>query len=158
MTDRTYRDFELYLEAKPDWGTNGGILFRSSESGSAYQIEVVGGGIEGTGSFFGEMLHVTTPRRAAGVGRVWRPDDWNAFRLRVTGDAPRVSLWINGVHMYDVQAERNDLLADAREGRIALQSHWSATNGPVPDAFDMSGSWKPGAAHRYRNVAIRELP
>jgi hypothetical protein len=60
--------------------------------------------------------------------------------------------------MYEVQAERNDLLADATSGRIALQSHWSATHGPVADDFEMSGSWKPGAAHRYRNIAIRELP
>ncbi|HEX6058010.1 MAG TPA: PQQ-dependent sugar dehydrogenase [Gemmatimonadaceae bacterium] len=158
LTDRTYRDFELYLEAKPDWGTNGGIFFRSSESGSAYQIEVVGGGIPGTGNLIGEMLRVTTPARAGGVARAWKTDDWNAFRLRVEGEAPRVTLWINGVRMYDVQAERNDLLADATEGYIALQSHWSATSRPIPDDFEMSGSWKPGAAHRYRNIAIRELP
>ena len=158
LSDRKYRNFELYLEARPDWGTNGGIFFRSSESGTAYQVELVGGGGRGTGDLFGEMLHVVTGARAAGQQAAWKQDDWNAFRLRVTGDAPRVTLWINGVQMYDVQTARNDLIADATEGYIAFQAHWSATAGPVAGSFDLSDSWKPGAAHRFRNVAIRELP
>ena len=158
MTDRKYKNFELILEAKPDWGTNGGIFFRSSEGGSAYQIEVEGGGAGGTGSLFGEMMRVSTPVQAKGVQRVWRADDWNGFRLRVTGDAPRVTLWINEVEIYDTQLGRNDLIGRRTDGMIALQSHWSSTFETVAGSFDMSSSWKPGAAHRYRNVAIRELP
>jgi cytochrome c len=158
MTDRAYRDFELYLETRTDPGTNGGILFRSTESGSAYQVELVGGGGEGTGSLFGEMQHVTAPVRAQGVTAAWKRDAWNALRLRVQGDAPRVALWVNDVPIYDVQLPRNDLVADRADGFIALQSHWSATSRPVAGSFDMSGSWKPGAAHRFRNVAIRPLP
>jgi hypothetical protein len=159
LTDRKYRDFELTLEAKPDWGTNGGIFFRSTEGGSAYQVELVGGGAEGTGSLFGEMQRVTTPVRVdhARLAAVWKADDWNTFRVRVQGDAPRVALWVNGEQLYDVQLGRNDLVADRADGFIALQSHWSATYRPVSGSFDMSGSWKPGAAHRYRNLAIREL-
>jgi cytochrome c len=159
LTDRKYRNFELYLEARPDWGTNGGIFFRSSEGGSAYQIELVGGGGPGTGNLLGEVQRVTTDARATGVEKGWKRDDWNSFRLRVEGDAPRVSLWVNGVQMYDVQARRNDLIADRTDGFIALQSHWTASYTPIPGStFDMSGAWKPGAAHRYRNVAIKELP
>jgi cytochrome c551/c552 len=158
LTDRAYRDFELALEAKPDWGTNGGIFFRSTEGGSAYQIELAGGGIDGTGNLLGEVQHVTTTAAATALPRVWKADDWNAFRLRVVGDAPRVTLWVNGVRMYDVQLARNDLIADRTDGRIALQSHWTATHRPASGSFDMSGSWRPGAAHRFRNLAIRELP
>jgi cytochrome c len=158
MTDRNYKNFELALEAKPDWGTNGGIFFRSSEGGSAYQIEVEGGGAGGTGSLFGEMMRVSTPVQAKGVQAVWRADDWNAFRIRVTGDVPRVRLWINDVEIYNAQLGRNDLIGGRTDGMIALQSHWSSTFEPVEGSFDMSSSWKPGAAHRYRNIAIRELP
>ena len=64
LTDRPYDDFELYLEVKPDRGTNGGIFFRSTESGSAYQVEVEGAGLGGTGNLLGEMLRVTTDARA----------------------------------------------------------------------------------------------
>jgi hypothetical protein len=158
MTDRKYGNFELFLEAKPDWGTNGGIFFRSSEGGSAYQIEVEGGGAGGTGSLFGEMMRVSTPVAAKGVQSVWRPDDWNTFRIRVVGEVPRVTLWINDMQIYNAQLGRNDLIGGRADGMIALQSHWSATFEPVAGSFDMSSSWKPGAAHRYRNVAIRELP
>jgi cytochrome c len=157
MTDGKFKNFEMYLETKPDWGTNGGIFFRSSEGGSAYQIELEGGGAGGTGSLFGEMMNVSTPVRATGVQSVWRPDDWNAFRIRVEGDVPHVTLWINGVQIYDAQLGRNDLIGGRTDGMIALQSHWSSTYERVAGAFDMSGSWKPGAAHRYRNVAIKEL-
>ena len=41
LSDRSYKDFELYLEANPDPHFNSGIFLRSSEGGSAYQIELV---------------------------------------------------------------------------------------------------------------------
>ena len=157
MTDRKFRNFELYLETKPDSGTNGGIFFRSSEGGSAYQIELEGGGTGATGSLLGEMMRVSTPVPATGVQSLWRPNDWNAMRIRVEGDVPHVTLWINGTLIYDAQMGRNDLIGERTDGLIALQSHWSATYGPVAGSFDMSDSWKPGAAHRYRNVGIKEL-
>lgn len=157
MTDRKYKNFELYLETKPDSGTNGGIFLRSSEGGSAYQVEVEGGGAGGTGSLFGEMMHVSTPVRATGVQALWRQNDWNAFRIRVEGDVPRVTLWINSRLIYEAQLGRNDLIGARTDGVIALQAHWSAMTERVAGSFDMSASWKPGAAHRYRNVAIREL-
>ena len=158
MTDARYRNFELYLEVKPDSGTNGGIFLRSSEGGSAYQVEVEGGGAGGTGSLFGEMMRVSKPVQATGVQAVWRANDWNAFQVRVEEDVPQVTLWINGTRIYHAQLGRNDLIGARTDGMIALQSHWSATYERVAGAFDMSASWKPGAAHRYRNVAIRELP
>ena len=157
MTNRRFRNFELYLETRPDSGTNGGIFFRSSEGGSAYQVELEGGGSGGTGNLFGEMMRVSTPVRAVGVQALWKQDDWNSFRIRVNGDAPRVALWINGVQLYDAQLGRNDLIGWRTDGMIALQGHWTSTYGGVSDAYDMSGSWKPGAAHRFRNIAIREL-
>ena len=49
MTDKVYKDFDLYLELNPDAGFNSGIFLRSTESGSAYQIEVVAPG-ETTGN------------------------------------------------------------------------------------------------------------
>ncbi|CAN5715666.1 hypothetical protein BH23GEM7_BH23GEM7_09090 [soil metagenome] len=156
LTDRKYGDFELYLEARPDWGTNGGIFFRSAESASAYQIELAGGS-GGTGDLIGEMLRVTTSAQATRIEEVWRNEEWNSFRLRVVGNVPHVTLWVNDVLMWEVQAERNDLIADATEGMIGLQVHWSTTLTPTAGSFDMSGSWKPGAAHRFRNIGIREL-
>ena len=38
LTDKSYRNFDLYMEVKPDYGCDSGIFFRSTESGHAYQI------------------------------------------------------------------------------------------------------------------------
>jgi Domain of Unknown Function (DUF1080) len=38
LTDKKYKNFELYMEVKPDWGCDSGIFFRSTESGAAYQV------------------------------------------------------------------------------------------------------------------------
>jgi hypothetical protein len=167
LTDRRYRNFELSLEARPDWGCNGGIVFRSSEGGSAYQIELDQG--NGTGNLFGDMLEISRPARAVDIEKAWKYDEWNAFRLRVEGDAPRIRLWINGVPMWDVTQARTDrgggsagvgagvgAGALARDGMIGLQVHWSSTTGP-PAAPCCGTSWRPGGAHRFRNIAIKEL-
>lgn len=158
LTDRRFEDFELYLEVLPDRGTNGGIIFRSSESGSGYQIEIEGDGLGGTGNLLGEMLRVTTPASAEGLAGVWRTGDWNSVRLLVEGEAPRITLWVNEELMWTVQAERNDLIAGETSGAIGLQVHWSATHSPVPGGSCCERSWRPGAAHRYRNLWVRELP
>ena len=38
LTDKKYKNFELYMEVKPDWGCDSGIFLRSTESGAAYQV------------------------------------------------------------------------------------------------------------------------
>jgi len=155
LSNKKYKNFELYLEARIDSFSNGGIFLRSTESGQAYQIELSEPG--GTGSLFGEMLRVSKTADASGRLKVWKPNDWNSFRIRMTGDTPHITLWINEVKMWEVQEPVNDFIAGATKGMIGLQSHWSATYGPNVAEFDMSGSWRPGAAHRFRNIAIREL-
>lgn len=157
LSDRKYRDFELYLEFKGHPGTNGGIFFRSSESGSGYQIELSGDGQPGTADLIGEMLRVAKGAQTKDLGTVWKKGEWNSFRLRVVGEKPQMTLWVNGVLMWEVQAERNDLIADANSGMIAFQLHWSATLMPVPGGRCCDFSWKPNAAHAYRNIAIKEL-
>lgn len=157
LTDQKYGDFELYLEVKADPGTNGGIFFRSSESGSAYQIEIAGDGEPSTANLISEVLRTTTSAKADDLGNVWNQGGWNSFRLRVTGEKPHVTLWVNEVQMWDVKAERNDLIADVTEGMIALQLHWSQTPTPVPGGSCCEYSWRPDGAHYFRNIAIKEL-
>src|SRR5512138_973925 len=38
LTDKHYKNFELYMEVRPDYGCDSGIFFRSTESGHAYQV------------------------------------------------------------------------------------------------------------------------
>ena len=38
VTDKKYRNFELSMEVKPDWGNDSGVFIRTTETGLAYQI------------------------------------------------------------------------------------------------------------------------
>ncbi|MEB2777716.1 SUMF1/EgtB/PvdO family nonheme iron enzyme [Algoriphagus sp. D3-2-R+10] len=157
LTDKKYQDFELSLEFKGYPGTNGGIFLRSSESGSAYQLELAGDGERGTGNLIGELQRTTINARIENIEEVWKKGEWNSFRIRMTGEIPKVSLWINGEHMWDAEGERNDLIGDVTDGMIAFQLHWSATLQPVPGGRCCDFSWRPDASHQFRNVMIKEL-
>ena len=155
LTNKKFKDFELYVEVKIDSFCNGGIFLRSTESGQAYQIELAMPG--GTGSLFGEAMQISQAAEAKEISKVWKPNDWNSFRVRMEGEVPKISLWVNGVFMWEVTQPKNDFAAGAIEGMIGLQSHWSALNQPIPGGFNMAGAWRPGAAHRFRNIAVKEL-
>lgn len=156
LTDKKYKNFELYMEVKIDSFTNGGIFIRSTESGVAYQIELdeIAGS---TGSLYGERMRVSKSMRAEKLNEVWKPGDWNSFRLRMEGDVPHLTLWINGVEMWDVTQPENDFINEASEGMIGLQSHWTALYSPAAGRWEHLGSWAPNAKHQYRNIGIKEL-
>lgn len=157
FTDKKYHNFELYLEVKEAWGCNSGIFLRSTEGGSAYQIEL--DQTRGTGNLLGENMRVSVTARASDIEKVWKLDDWNSLRVLMTGDAPGIAEWINGVQMFDVTEPVNDKIAGETTGYIGLQLHWGSVYEPsVAHASSMAGSWKPDAAYRFRNVAIKELP
>lgn len=166
LTDRTYRNFELYLEAKPDWGCDSGIFFRTTETGVAYQItmdylpggtmgRMIGeGGISvgaGRGRASAPAAAATptptppaTPLASADAGmKAWKPFDWNTIRVRVDGDVPHATVWINGVQVSDATDTENHALGGMVAGPIALQIH----GGPV--------RWQAGGFWRWRNIGIR---
>lgn len=155
LSDKKYSNFELYVEVKIDSFCNGGIFLRSTESGQAYQVELAVPGANA--DLFGERLDISVPGKATAIREVWKPDDWNAFRIRMTGEVPRITLWVNDVQMWDVQQPKNDFTAGATEGMIGFQSHWSAQYLPTPGGFNMPGGWRPGAAHRFRNIRVLEI-
>ncbi len=155
LSDRKYRDFELYVEAKIDSFCNGGIFLRSTESGQAYQVELAVPGANA--DLFGERMSISVPGKAQDIKKAWKPGDWNSFRIRMTGAVPHITLWVNDVQMWDVAEQKNDFIAGATAGMIGFQSHWSAQYLPTPEAFNMPGAWRPNGAHRFRNVKIREI-
>jgi len=158
LTDRQYRNFELYFETKLPWGINSGIFLRSSEGGSAYQMELLGGGTGNTGSLISELMPLSLGAPTTEVAKAWKDGDWNSFRLRMTGDAPHVTMWFNGVQIWDVQEPKNDKVGGETTGVIGLQSHYTGTFTPVADFTCCPTSWKPGEAIYFRNLAIKELP
>jgi hypothetical protein len=152
LTDRRYRNFEIYLEIKPDFGCDGGLFLRSNEKGQAYQVmlDYLPGG--SVGGIYGEGLEELGigegDRSGRGWEKAWRKDEWNSIRSRIEGDVPHIQVWLNDVRIVDWTDSVNHASGGATDGMIALQMHFSNEKTP---------RWKPGGFHRYRNIAIREL-
>jgi len=159
LTDKTYKNFEVSLEVNPDFGCDGGLFLRSTEKGEAYQVlldYLEGGAI---GGIYGERLPELN-KDGSGTGKridrewqkYWKKGQWNHIRARIEGDVPHIQVWLNGTQLVDWTAAKNFLPGGATTGMIALQAHRSDPKGKNP-------RWLPGGGyHRYRNVAIKELP
>ena len=151
LTDKRYKDFELYLENKPDWGCDGGIFLRSNEEGNAYQITIDYLIRNTVGSLITEgipNMSGTGPRRPPDWQKIWKRDEWNSFRVRMTGEAPHITAWMNDQPIIDFTDGQNHALGGVRDGMIALQLHF--TNDTTPRNI-------PHGTHRFRNIAIKEL-
>jgi hypothetical protein len=153
LTDRKYRDLEVAVEINPDWGCDGGLFLRSNEKGDAYQVMIdylEGGSV---GGIYGEGLAGVTGGTGERVNRDWakhwKKGEWNTLRARIEGDVPRIRVWLNEVPLVDWTDSANHAADGATEGMIALQMHFSNEKTP---------RWKEGGFHRYRSVAVRELP
>jgi hypothetical protein len=199
LTDKSYKNFELYMEVRPDYGCDSGIFFRSTESGHAYQItmDYLPGGsmgrlitetINGAGgtdraailAMRGRPPSATpaaastgTPTAApagaragapartpvvAGIPlgmaaasgedpwmKVWKREAWNSVRVRVEGDIPHVTVWINDQVVTDTQEKTNRAEGGVVSGPIAIQIHGG-------NRWVQAGYW------RWRNIGIKELP
>jgi hypothetical protein len=153
LTDRKYRDFEVSLEINPDWGCDGGLFLRSNEKGEAYQVMIdylEGGSV---GGIYGEELEGVSGGTGERINRDWmkhwKKGEWNTLRARIEGDVPHIRVWLNEVPLVDWTDTANHAKDGATEGMIALQMHFSNQQTP---------RWKEGGFHRFRNVAVKELP
>jgi hypothetical protein len=167
LTDKTYKNFEIYAEVKPDWGCDGGIFLWSTEKGEAYQVmlDYLEGG--NMGGIYGERIPEINAKAGEpqiGTGqrmdrewqRHWKKDDWNQLKIRIVGtgpgkDIPHIQVWINGKQVVDWTDTANHAKTGMAGGMIALQAHRSN-----PEA--KNSRWTPGGAHRHRNLYIVELP
>ena len=153
LTDKRYKNFEVYMEVKPDWGNDSGLFLRASEAGEAYQVtlDYLPGG--GMGGVYGERLQglsAAPPPDGQPVPtllwtEVWRRESWNSVRARIEGDVPHIQVWINGALIRDWRDTANHAAAGATDGMIAIQIHGGARALP-------GGFW------RWRNIAVKELP
>lgn len=92
---------------------------------------------------------------AAPVGtflKIWKPGDWNRFRIRSVGAIPNLTTWINGEKISELDTSKIKLpnfdpkaMLDriGRAGHIALEVQ--------------ENGWAPRAACRWRNIYVRTL-
>jgi hypothetical protein len=136
-TERSFTDFELTLEFRQEADGNSGVFFRSTIEGTritGWQAEVAPPGLFSGGiyeSYGRGWLIQPEPEKDDAL----RMGEWNEMRVRVVGS--RVTTWINGVEMIDLDDEG---IGQAGEGHIALQIHDGG-----------------GIKVRWRNLRVLEL-
>src|SRR4051794_38788948 len=148
VSDATFGDFELVLEARPDWPADTGVMIRRRpDTWHGYQVLIdhrKSGTIgqffgNGLGSFHAVSFNLDVARDADGapVGLVeddpattvepvtdvkrvalafgatateflaaWRFGDWNELRIRCVGRVPRITTWINGARIGELDASQ----------------------------------------------------
>jgi len=144
LTDKKYRNFEVYLEMNPDFGCDSGLFLRASEKGEAYQVmlDYLEGG--NMGGVYGEALQNVTAKVSEGWEKLWKKGQWNSIRARIEGVVPHIQVWMNGTQVTDFTDTANHLPGAAAEGMIALQVHGG-------------DRCKPGLYHRFRAVGVKEF-
>jgi len=165
LTDKKYRNVEVYMEVKPDWGCDSGLFLRSSEAGEAYQVtlDYLAGGT--MGGIYGEQLTGVaggveavkmTPEQRKEQARLrnavwqkaWKREAWNSIRARIEGDVPHIMVWINDQLVNDFTDTANHAANGATDGMIAIQMHYSDAKTP---------RWTDGGFWRWRVIAVKEL-
>jgi len=173
LTDKKYKNVEVYLEIKPDWGCDSGLFLRSSEAGEAYQVTLdylpggsMGGiygerltGVRGPGAG-GSNQATATPeeraRRADEARRLaeawqaaWKREAWNSVRARIEGDVPHITVWINDQLITDFTDTANHAANGSTDGMLAIQMHYSD---------EKTKRWVDAGFWRWRVIAVKELP
>ena len=123
MTNKSYKDLEVVLEVKIDWGCDSGIFFRTTAGDRAYQVNVdhlTGGGI---GTIYGEGFTTELRQRdytltnqgntaivepghtpifdLAKWSTIWHPTEFNEIRARIEANPPHIQVWISGMKVMD---------------------------------------------------------
>jgi lysophospholipase L1-like esterase len=140
-----HRDVEIFLEVQ-DGAPAGALLLRFDGREKGYRVsldpreEGAFGRVERAGA--------KPPRasKAPAFREHWKAGAWNTVRVRMQGDRPRVTVWLNGAQITDFTddvfpAPGGD--GEAAAGLVALQ---------LPDG---GGD---GALARVRNLALKPLP
>jgi hypothetical protein len=177
LTDKSYKNVEVYMEVKPDWGCDSGLFLRSSEAGEAYQVTLdylAGGGL---GNIYGEGIQnvraANAPARGAAPARPTTPAAPVVGGIPLgasapVGDAPWMKVW---------KREDWNTIRARIEGDVPHITAWingtqvldftdtanhakdGITSGPI--GIQIHGGadrWVPGGFWRWRVIAVRELP
>jgi hypothetical protein len=172
ITDKQdYRNFEVVLEMKNDFGPDSGLFLRSNEQGQAFQAMIdyhVGGNLmgiygEGLGGFGARNFTFIDPKDPSKIkeevktpfklpmspaqwATFWKHGEWNELKARIEGNPAKITTWIKGVKFMEWTDDKMRPKHD--KGGIALQVHGGTYGGPG----DLTKMYV-----RYRNIRVKVL-
>lgn len=158
LTKEKYGDCEVVFDVWPDYGIDTGIYLRATGDEEAYQVTIdyqednpMGGiyptNIAGNTKWDFTIKNASQINGAPGLfdknawSYIWKENDWNQFRVRITGNPPSITTWING---WKVNEYKDTEIRLANDGSIGFQVH---------DGDD----WAEGKVVRYRNIKVYPL-
>lgn len=145
LSDQRYKDFEVYLEIKPDWGCEGGLLLRSNEAGQAYRVTLGYGEGSNVGDVLGERLEAVKRISSSRWQRAWREQAWNTLQVRVVGNPPSITVWLNKTKINEFQDVARHSVSGVEDGMVALQLH----------SRHCRGDGK--STQRFRSISVKKL-
>ena len=157
-----YKDFEVSLEMRNDFGPDSGLFMRSNDKGQAHQalidyyhngnlMGVYGEGLKpgyNVKNFIFEKkvtdikevkCDFALPVKPEKWAEFWKHGEWNELRARIVGNPAKITTWIKDTKFM----EYTDKVKRMDKGGIALQVHGG---GDFTKQFV-----------RYRNVRVKEL-
>ncbi|HEY8748074.1 MAG TPA: DUF1080 domain-containing protein, partial [Tepidisphaeraceae bacterium] len=127
-TEKSYSNFDLHLKLKlvgTEGFVNSGIQFRSLRVPNNFEMS--GYQADAGEGYWGALYDETRrdmvlmpPMDPAALKKVFKPQDWNDYRVRA--DGPHIETWINGVKCVDYTEKLPNI---AQDGHIGLQIHGS---------------------------------
>jgi hypothetical protein len=180
ITDKKYKNFEVVLEMKNDFGLDSGLFLRSTEAGNCYQAMIdyyEGGNLMG---LYGEGLSpgfhlrnfsfLKTPDKISadikGKDKAptplpvspeewpnfWKDGEWNELKARITGNPPTITTWIKGKKFVEWTDDQKRFLPGTNPKVLFPEEGGIGlqVHGGAPDRFF-------GKSVRYRNIRVKVL-
>ena len=144
VTTKTFQDFELYAEVKADYPIDTGLFLRVQPNVLSYQVTIDYRPEGEVGAIYCPGGGGFLQHKPQGVD-LWKADDFNRVRVKISGQPAHIQVWINGTALVDFQ----DSLVEGEprvpeNGFIGIQVHGGA-------------SWKKGNKVYFRKLMVRLL-
>jgi hypothetical protein len=185
LTDRTYGDFELLIDMKPDWGVCSGLFVRSNNRGQCFQMMVDYHDNGNVGHIYGEGTGGFNTRPFDIFGKYNDKQELLSLTTKPTGVAPPKAFsisgnaWVSAWKVGDWNTARlrvvgspprittwingrkvNEFNGQTFAGKgydKAKVSQLLGSEGRVAVQVHGGTGWPNGAKCRWRNVYVRPL-
>jgi hypothetical protein len=179
LTDKKYKNVEVYMEVKPDYGCDSGLFLRSNEAGDAYQVtlDYLPGG--GMGGIYGEGLtgvggrgNAPAAARGAAPAPATPPPPPAVGGIPLGSTTPQgTAAWMKVWKREDWNSVRARFVGDVPHITVwindqqitdftdtANHAAGGITEGAIAIQVHGGTRWVPGGLWRWRTIAVKELP